>query len=64
MKKNVATSLFVLATIALLGLSSASADPNNKSLEIYAVGGNIKVISLDVYELKSAWPETNRSQSP
>ena len=32
-------------------------DPDNKSLEIYTVGGNIKVISLDVYELKSAWPE-------
>ena len=32
-------------------------DPDNKSLEIYTVGGNIKVISLVVYELKSSWPE-------
>ena len=32
-------------------------DPKNKSLEIYAVDGSIKVVSLKVYELKSAWPE-------
>ncbi len=32
-------------------------DDPNRSLEVYATDGNVKVIGLTVYELKSAWPE-------
>ncbi|MGD0088926.1 MAG: glycoside hydrolase family 32 protein [Planctomycetota bacterium] len=28
----------------------------DKSLEVYAAGGEVKLVSLNVYELKSAWP--------
>ncbi len=31
-------------------------DPNDTSLSVYAVGGEAHIVSLDVYELRSAWP--------
>jgi hypothetical protein len=30
--------------------------PQERSLEVYAAGGAARIISLKVYELRSAWP--------
>ncbi|NQT39733.1 MAG: glycoside hydrolase family 32 protein, partial [Planctomycetes bacterium] len=52
------TSLETFANDGKLSMSSCFlADPEKRSLEIYTVGGDIHVVSLKVYELKSSWPE-------
>ena len=39
-------------------------DESNKTLELFSTGGNTRLISLDVYELGSAWDRPLRTASP
>ncbi|MBL7132699.1 MAG: GH32 C-terminal domain-containing protein [Phycisphaerae bacterium] len=56
-------TLEVFGNDGLIAMSSCFLyKPEDKSLEIYATGGDIKVVSLKVYELKSAWPQPKASK--
>ena len=49
-------TLEVFGNDGLIAMSSCFRhNPDDKSLEIYTTDGDIKVVSLEVYELKSAW---------
>ena len=39
-------------------------DESNKTLELFSTGGNTRLISLDVYELASAWDRPLRTVAP
>ena len=44
-------------------MSTFYPDKSNQSLELFSTGGNTRLISLDVYELKSAWDRPLRTAS-
>ncbi|MHC4201777.1 MAG: GH32 C-terminal domain-containing protein, partial [Planctomycetota bacterium] len=37
-------------------------DPADTGLEVYAAGGEARIVSLDVYELRSIWPEPGTAE--
>ncbi len=52
------TSLETFGNDGKLSMSSCFlADAENRSLEVYTVGGDVRVVLLKVHELKSSWPE-------
>jgi len=51
------TSIEVFGNDGLISMPTCFLpDLTNRTLGIYAVGGEAKIVSLEVYELKSAWP--------
>ncbi|MCX5673194.1 MAG: glycoside hydrolase family 32 protein [Planctomycetota bacterium] len=51
------TSIEVFGNDGLISMPTCFLpDLANRSLGLYAVGGEAKIVSLEVYELKSAWP--------
>ncbi len=57
------TSIEILANEGRIGMSSCFLpDAANKSLEVYALGGTAKIVSLKVYPLNSAWNVTTAAK--
>ena len=58
------TSIEVFANDGKVSMSSCFLpDPENTGLELFSDGGSPKILSMTVYELKSAWAQTGRSRS-
>ena len=55
------TSLEVFGNDGKVSMTSCFLpDDANRALEFYATDGNVKMVALTVYELKSAWPEAGQ----
>jgi sucrose-6-phosphate hydrolase SacC (GH32 family) len=58
------TSIEVFANDGKVSMSSCFLpDPGKAGLELFSDGGSPKILSMTVYELKSAWAQTGQSRS-
>jgi sucrose-6-phosphate hydrolase SacC (GH32 family) len=58
------TSIEVFANDGKVSMSSCFLpDPGKAGLELFCDGGSPKILSMTVYELKSAWAQTGQSRS-